>query len=175
VHAPRRDTVRYDRSSHLLTVGEHTAVLEPSADGDGNEAILRTYLELVARARHVVLGSGMQLRNDDIQALAALLHEDDVDLDRRLSRMLGVSLPEATEVRARISRHRLLIGAASLAVGLLAAAPFVGGGTDPAAATAAATVTPAPGVDIGTAMVIERGTQPADPNTQIGDTITYER
>jgi hypothetical protein len=116
----------------------------------------------------------MQLRYDDIQALAELLHQDDVELDWRLSRMLGVSLPEATEVRARISRHRLLIGAASLAVGLIAAVPFVGGGRAPTS-TAAATVTPAPGVEIGTAMVIERGTQPTDPHTQIGDAVTYER
>jgi hypothetical protein len=30
-------------------------------------------------------------------------------------------------------------------------------------------------VQIGDALVIERGEQPADPSTQIGDTVTYER
>jgi len=31
------------------------------------------------------------------------------------------------------------------------------------------------GIDIGSALVIERGTQPTDPNTQVGDAIHYER
>jgi hypothetical protein len=30
-------------------------------------------------------------------------------------------------------------------------------------------------VQIGTALVIERGQQPADPNTNVGDAVTYER
>jgi hypothetical protein len=30
-------------------------------------------------------------------------------------------------------------------------------------------------VQIGDALVIERGQQPADPNTQVGDAVTYER
>jgi len=174
VHAPRRDTIRYDLSCHLLTVGQHSAIMAPSGDGDGNEAVLQTYLQLVARSRGVVLGAGMQLRYDDIEALAELLDLDDVALAARLSRMLGVSMREAKEVRSRLARHRLLIGAASLTVGLLAAVPFVASGDEPQTTTAA-TAAPAPGVQIGSALVIERGTQPADPNTQIGDSVTYER
>jgi hypothetical protein len=34
---------------------------------------------------------------------------------------------------------------------------------------------PSDDVEIGDALVIERGEQPDDPNTQIGDTVTYER
>ena len=206
VHAPRRETVRYDRASRLLTVGEHAAVIEPSTDGDGNETLLRTYLELVARSRGVVLGAGMQLRDDDIHVLAQVLDLDDAALTSRLSRMLGVSMHEAKAVRGRIARRRLLVGAASLGVGVLASVPFVGGRSEPpttmattattavttttvaatttttavtattaAVTEATATTAPMPSVDIGTALVIERGTQPADPNTQIGDTVTYER
>ncbi len=39
----------------------------------------------------------------------------------------------------------------------------------------AANPTPSDDVQIGDALVIERGEQPADPSTQIGDTITFER
>jgi hypothetical protein len=64
-----------------------------------------------------------------------------------------------------------------------AAAPAVEPASVEPASTPAPESTPAPvvkphpsdEVEIGDALVIERGEQPADPNTQIDNTVTYER
>ncbi len=150
-----RVPVSYDPSTGLLVVGEHQAIVERASGGDGNEVVLRTYLDLVAAARGVALGPDMPLRHDDIEILAALLDLDDGDLGARLMRMLGVDAPTARRLRGRIKRHRLVLAAASLSIGLVAAAPFVPRDSHPTVET---TVTPTTqhAVDIGTALVIER-------------------
>jgi hypothetical protein len=150
-----RVPVSYDPTTGLLVVGELQAIVERASGGNDNEVVLRTYLDLVATARGVALGPDMPLRGDDIEILAALLDLEDTELEARLMRMLGVDAPTAHRLRGRIKRHRLVLAAASLSIGIVAAAPFVPRDNHPTVAT---TVTPTAqhAVDIGTALVIER-------------------
>lgn len=150
-----RVPVSYDPATGLLVVGEHQAIVERATGGNDNEVVLRTYLDLVAAARGVALGRDMPLRGDDIEILAALLDLDDRDLEARLMRMLCIDAPTARRLRGRIRRHRVVLAAASLSIGIVAAAPFV---PSSGHGTVSTTVTPVTEhvVDIGTALVIER-------------------
>ena len=168
-----RVPVQYDATMNVLTVGDRSVALAPAADGAGNEHVLRTYLDLVAAVRGVTVGRDMHLRDDDIEALGTLLHVDDRELHARLIRMLGVDARTARQLRSRIRRHRNVLVAASLSLGAFAA-PLMPHASKPHVAPVAAPSTQAP-AEIGSALVIERGTQPADPNVQIGDAVTYER
>jgi len=201
-----------------LTIGDKSArVADPSL---GNEAVLRSYLSLVADVRGTPIGAGIEVRQDDIAVLAEVLDLTDNELDGHLASLLGVSANEAADVHRRLRKHRALAAAATLTVGSLAllGATNVGaaspGATPPAttpgivhmigvttnepssaafapiptAASAPTTSLTAPGaadesqsapvddeVQIGDALVIERGTPPDDPSVQIGDAVTYER
>lgn len=225
-----REPVAFDRETMQLSIGDRTArVADPSL---GNEAVLRSYLALVADVRGTPIGSGIEIRQDDVAVLAEVLDLNDRDLDVHLANLLGVSANDAADVHRRIRKHRALVAAATLTVGSLAllgatnvSAASPGSGTranppaavqmvdvpttesyvpttDPSAAVSApassapilpaasAPTTPLPPIDddpiattqtvddevqIGDALVIERGTPPDDPNVQIGDAVTYER
>ncbi|HEV3227401.1 MAG TPA: hypothetical protein VGZ52_11220 [Acidimicrobiales bacterium] len=215
-----RHPVVFDRNSLRLTIGEHSTVVPDPAHG--NEAVLRCYLALVAEVRGTPIGSGIEVRQDDVAVLAEILDLADSDLDSHLATLLGVSVEAAVEVHHRLRRHRALAAAATVTVGGLAllgatkvsaepsppspAPAVVTVPTTPVAALAAppstVVVAPAPvasrpppvppvtepqppvihthpassdDVQIGDALVIVRGEQPADPATQIGDAVTYER
>jgi hypothetical protein len=191
----------------ILTIGgRSTLVPDPSA---GNEAMLRAYLALVAEVRGTPLGSGIELRHDDVVVLAEFLDLADGDLEAHLVNLLGVSANDAADVHRRIRKHRAITAAATLSVGgflLLGAKTLpsnptpappepivhtVSASPDPTTTITTTTVAIAPlpeapspssyalaatpDVEIGDALVIERGQQPADPNTKIGDSVTYER
>lgn len=141
---PAREPVAYDADQGLVTVGHRSAAVTPAGDGDGNEAVLRTYLGLVAEVRGTRLGAGIGLRIDDIEVLAQLLDLDDADLEARLERLLGVTPTAAGTIRALISRHRVIAAAASMTIGLLAAVPLVTSGHPSAAAAETTAPIPAP-------------------------------
>lgn len=210
-----RQPVEFDPVTLRLTIGDHSTVVPHPALG--NEAVLRGYLGLVAQVRGTPIGSGIEIRHDDILVLAELLDLSDTTLESDLARLLGVSAATAREVGRRLRRRRAFAtAAASLTVGGLAlfgatkvaATPS----SDPSNVTPIAassfepeptTITAAPDttatneapaasepvdstaphtsptgpddVQIGDALVIERGVQPADQSTQIGDAVTYER
>lgn len=219
-----RQPVEFDPETMRLTIGEHSTVVSHPALG--NEAVLRSYLSLVGEVRGTPIGSGIEIRHDDVVVLAQVLDLTDSDLETHLERLLGVSPATAAEVGRRLRRrHAFVAAAASLTVGGLA----LFGATKVAAAPSPATVKPAAvvatsvaaeptttsttavpaatapvvpvdttpevpttttpptsdeththpsgpdDVQIGDALVIERGQQPADPNTHIGDAVTYER
>jgi hypothetical protein len=211
-----REPVAFDRETMQLSIGDRTAkVADPSL---GNEAVLRSYLALVADVRGTPIGSGIEIRQDDVAVLAEVLDLTDGDLDVHLANLLGVSVNDAADVHRRIRKHRALTAAAALTVGSLAllgatnvGAASPGAGTSanpqstvhmigvttnepgsaafaPTPAAASAPMLAAPGdtagppsqsvddeVQIGDALVIERGTPPDDPSVQIGDAVTYER
>ena len=219
MHETTRQPVQFDLDTLRLTIGERSTVVNHPALG--NEAVLRSYLALVAEVRGTPIGSGIQVRHDDVVVLAQVLDLADDELDLLLARLLGVSAAEAAQVGRRLRRrHAFAAAAASLTVGGLAlfgatkvsASPDPGtpARVEPAAAvvsvseiTAPSTTTappadvttttpvtvtpphevedPAPApvasddVQIGDALVIERGQPPADGSTQIGDAVTYER
>ena len=217
MHNDTRQPVEFDLDTLRLTIGEHSTIVSHPALG--NEAVLRSYLSLVAEVRGTPIGSGIQIRQDDIVVLAQVLDLSDADLESDLARLLGVSSAMAAEVGRRLRRRRAFAAAASLTVGGLAllgatkvaaspapqspapvpvvttmpapemtttvGAPEVTSTTvaDLPPVTTPPPVTSAPhthptspdDVQIGDALVIERGQQPADPSTQIDNAVTYER
>jgi len=226
MHDATRQPVEFDPETMRLTIGDHSTVVSHPALG--NEAVLRSYLSLVGEVRGTPIGSGIEIRHDDIVVLAQVLDLTDADLEKDLERLLGVTPATAAEVGRRLRRrHAFAAAAASLTVGGLALfgaskvaatpapaqpkpAPVVATSSVPepttTSTTAAPTTTtatpatedttpvdvptsPAPpaaeaphthptgpdDVQIGDALVIERGQPPADPSTQIGDAVTYER
>lgn len=166
---PDRLALYFDRETSTITVGNVSSVVAPAADAEANEAVLERYLSLVAAARGSQLGPDLQVRAEDVEVLSELLHLEDGQLEARIMRILGVDRHDASDLRARLSRQRLLIGAVSLTVGVLAVAPLA-----PGSATASAPAQREP-VDIANALVIERAQQPTDPNVRIADSYTYER
>jgi transcriptional regulator with XRE-family HTH domain len=227
---PPRSPVAYHVGTGTLTVGDRTAaVVRRAGDADDNEAVLRTYVDAVARSRGCPPASGFALRRDDIVVLADLLDLDDVQLEARLVRLLGMTSAEAAVARGHLLGRRAAVLAATATAGVIASFPLAAAASDgvsstpPATASANVLVTAAPsepasapaapvvvvaaaaesgpnsspppttapehtvssvqlpndadgdGIDIGDALVIERGNAPADPATQIGDAVTYER
>lgn len=219
MHTDSRTPVEFDADTMRLTIGEHSTVINHPALG--NEAVLRSYLALVAEVRGTPIGSGIQIRHDDVVVLAQILDLCDTDLERHLANLLGVSPMAAAEVGRRLRRRRAFAAAtATLTVGGLAflGATKVGAAPAPPAPKPAAAVTtisqpevtttstapttaPEPpatattasepatatppaththptspdDVQIGDALVIERGQQPDDQSTQIDNAVTYER
>lgn len=226
MHDETRTPVEFDPDTMTLTIGDRSTVVNHPALG--NEAVLRSYLSLVADVRGTPIGSGIEIRHDDVVVLAQVLDLTDADLEKDLQRLLGVSAATAAEVGRRLRRRQAFVAAAaSLTVGAVAlfGASKVAASPSPAPSRPAAVVattaapvaeptttstTAAPAtteppttvvttpdvppttqppasdethvhptgpddVQIGDALVIERGQQPADPSTQIGDAITYER
>jgi hypothetical protein len=214
-----RQPVVFDQASMRLSIGDKwTLVPDLTA---GNEVVLRSYLALVADVRGTPIGSGIEVRHDDVVVLAEILDLSDADLELHLANLLGVSAKDAADVHRRIRRHRAFavsFAAALGSVGILGAGNISAASpaparsavvtslqedvtattADPASAVIVADPTTVPAevpttvattpvteapvdqpstddVEIGDALVIERGVQPADPDTQIGDAVTYER
>ena len=226
---PPRHPVAYHKGTGTLTVGDRTAaVVRQAGDADGNEAVLRTYVDAVAASRGVPPATSFKLRRDDIAVLSELLHLDDIDLEARLVRIVGLSASEAAEARRHLLGRRAVVLAAMASAGVIASFPLAaaassanGATTSPSSSSSSVTTlvaayaTTAPaapvvvtaasepaadepssppttvehpvsevqlpndadgdGLDIGTALVIERGTQPDTPGTEIGDAIQYGR
>lgn len=228
---PPRHPVAYHKGTGTLTVGDRTAaVVRQAGDADGNEAVLRTYVGAVARSRGCPPARSFPLRRDDISVLAELLDLDDVDLEARLVRLLGMSAADAAEARRHLIGRRAVVLAATATAGVIASFPLAAAASGTDSGTTVTTATPsttliatvetttpsAPvvvtatsepstdsstdttvppttvvehpvsavqlpddadgdGLDIGSALVIERGTQPTTPGTEIGDTVQYGR
>jgi hypothetical protein len=211
MQALSRQPVMFDREAMRLSIGDRSTVVPDFAAG--NEAMLRSYLALVAEVRGTPIGSGIEVRHDDVVVLAEILDLADTDLEVHLANLLGVSANDAADVHRRLRRHHAFAAAFAAALGSIAlvgatnvpassspATPVVIASVHedvpattaivasaPAAAAADETPPPPPAptshshprspddVQIGTALVIERGEQPDDPSTQIGDAVTYER
>ncbi|HEY2812889.1 MAG TPA: hypothetical protein VGJ03_05460, partial [Acidimicrobiales bacterium] len=86
---------------------------------DSNEAMLRGYLAVVAKARGNAVASLTEVRQHDVAVLAQLLDLDDVDLEARFVRLLGMTPAMAADTRRRIAMHRAVLAAAGITVGLL--------------------------------------------------------
>jgi transcriptional regulator with XRE-family HTH domain len=116
---PRREPVRWDAAgSSLVLAGERVVV----APADGNVAVLRAYVELVTTARTMPPTGPWELRNDDLDVLAALLDVDARDLDGDLAAVFALDAESAVALGGRLRRHRVL-AATAVATTLLAVAP----------------------------------------------------
>jgi hypothetical protein len=187
--------VVYDPSTGMLTVGQ----LSRSVDDLGeNEIVLRVYLELVGAQRSVVPGARIDLRDDDIEALASLLDLEDEHLDDLLERLLNISEFEARSIRRRLRSRSIRSAAAVLGIGVIASMPINQSAAAPVAAKAAhpashhhlvvastssaddpqvVTVAPAPVAVAAAAPVVEvaPAPEPAADDTEIGDAMWEER
>jgi hypothetical protein len=151
-----RQPVEFDHETMRLTIGEHSTVVSHPALG--NEAVLRSYLSLVGKVRGTPIGSGIEVRHDDVVVLAQVLDLTDADLESHLARLLGVSAATAAEVGRRLRRrHAFVATAASLTVGGLA----LFGATKVAASPSPA---PKPAVVVAT-------TSSPDPTTTTSTTV----
>src|SRR4051794_33826058 len=123
---PPRSPVRYHPGAGTITVGQQTvAVIECATDGDGNDAVLRTYVEAVSRSRGCPPASSFALRRDDVAALVQLLDLRDSELDTRLQRLLGLSAPDAAVLHSRLISRRVAFAAAA-SISAIAALPLAG-------------------------------------------------
>jgi len=187
-----RREVDWNPDAGRLVVGGRIAVLERDVP---NEAVLDTYLDLVADQRSVPRDLGITLRQDDIEVLAELLDLDDAALECDLVRLLGITAPVAIEIGRSLRRQRMQTAAAALVgIGLLVGVAVLG----PAPRVDRTAPTPAPtsvdfirgviGLDEVTsdggpapapataASSIETPVVPAlDPDGDIGDALVIER
>src|SRR3954462_1234280 len=96
MHDDTRQPVEFDPETMRLTIGEHSTVVSHPALG--NEAVLRSYLSLVAEVRGTPIGSGIEFRHDDVVVLAQVLALSAPALEFHPNRLLGASAPPAAEV-----------------------------------------------------------------------------
>ena len=92
-----RQPVTFDPATRRLTVGNRSTIVPDVADN--NEAMLRGYLALVAQARGTAVASLTEVRQHDVAVLAELLDLDDVDLEARFVRLLGMTPEVAADTR----------------------------------------------------------------------------
>ena len=100
-----------DRST--LALGRHVVVLEPGAD---NGEVLKAYVELTARNRGDRVANVVQVRREDVEALAQALDLDAKDLGTQVERILGTTRAEAQQVVARLKESRTIGGIGRAAI-----------------------------------------------------------
>jgi transcriptional regulator with XRE-family HTH domain len=138
-----------------LLVGATSSPLR--ADEPPTDEVLRSYLGVVYELRDSKPGTRIPLRDRDLDALATALGSDPEFVETRLVELMDVTREEAAALRAALIRRRILLPAASIAIGASMAvggAKLVGGsGTAaPTGATGAAVQSPGAGdIRIGTA------------------------
>jgi hypothetical protein len=113
---PPRTPVEVDRAARTLRVGEHE-VSFAGADVDP----LSSYLTMIYALRDAPRGSRIPLRDEDLDALSALVGDDPVDIESRLIELMGCTRTEAKSLRVILLRRRVLASAAGLVLGLTVA------------------------------------------------------
>lgn len=133
----------FDRDAGVLRMGTHERRLAP---GDGNREVLVAYVELTARTRGDRVANVVEVRQADVEALAAALDLDAADLGRQVEQVLGTTRAEAQQVVARLRESRLIGGIAKAATsaavaGLLVTGCAGGSSSAPARPTTSTTTT----------------------------------
>lgn len=129
---PPREPIVLDLDRGTLRMRDTEVNLNTEA---GNQAVLRTYMELVWVHRGLDPGSRVKLRDDDIDVLSRVLDLDADSLESELVGIMGVTKREAGRLRRQLWKRRLLIGAAGVVVAGMAAVPAaraLSGGDGPA-------------------------------------------
>lgn len=167
----REGGLGFEPDEGVLVVGSRTAVLDTMPPAD---VVIGTYVELVAAQRSVRPTKREDLRDRELLELARLLALPAGELDALIDRELVRLLDESSATPRR--RRTLALGALAVVAAAIAAAAVTGGGAgasdDPEPGSTVETITlpdggtatrtesaPAPpgdGVDIGTAVEIER-------------------
>ena len=163
--APSRSHLIIDLDEGVIAAGARSVPLPGGHHAPRFEQVLTNYLALVYLLRGVDVGTPIPLREIDIDVLAHSLQRNRRDVQSSLGRLVS---SESTAVSTRSSqlRRRVIVPVAGILVGLTAVgglllvratdsdalgdeAPAVGSGS-----TSTATEIP---VDVGDAIVLERG------------------
>lgn len=103
----------FDPTRGRLRLGTHTVTLAPGVD---NRAVLVAYVEITARSRGDRVANLVEVRQRDIEALAAALDLDAGDLDAEIQGVLGASRAEALALVSRLKQSRVIGGITRAAV-----------------------------------------------------------
>jgi transcriptional regulator with XRE-family HTH domain len=153
-----------------LHVGTTSAPLR--TDEPPPDEVLRSYLGVVYEMRDSKPGSRIPLRDRDLDALATALGSDPEFVETRLVELMDVTREEAAVLRVALIRRRVLLPAASIALGasmMVGGAQLVDGGGSAASERAAVQSPGAGNIGIGTAAT----TSAAQP--EIGDATSVAR
>ena len=167
---PTRGEVPVALAEGRLHVGTTSAPLrseEPPTD-----EVLRSYLGVVYELRESKPGSRIPLRDRDLDALATALGSDPEFVETRLVELMDVTREEAAALRVALIRRRILLPAASIALGasmVVGGAQLVDGGGSSAPERAAVQSPGVGNIRIGTAAA----TSTAQP--EIGDATSVAR
>ena len=88
-------------------MGDHAVVLPP---GVGNSTVLIAYLELVSLTRGEPVANLIEVRHQDVAALAAALDLDADDLESGIQQVLGASHAQAVAIVERLKGARPIGG-----------------------------------------------------------------
>jgi hypothetical protein len=141
--------LQFDPAAGELTIGSTTSVVPPGAS---NRVVLVAYVDLTARSRGRSVAEVFEVRQADIEALAAALDLDAADLAQEIQDVLGATRAEAIRLVSRLRESRVIGGitkaatagmlAGSLLAGssaVVAASPAPDGATAPSEAGTSAT------------------------------------
>ncbi len=113
---PSRTNLSYDSDTGTMRLGDHVLTLPASMRDD--DTVLGAFLGLVRRQRGLRPDQDVNVREEDLEALADALDLDDEELEERLVRIVGLSRRRAAIVRAQLMRRRLTAGMVGLVAGL---------------------------------------------------------
>jgi hypothetical protein len=142
------------------------------SDEPPTDEVLRSYLRVVYEMRDSKPGSRIPLRDRDLDALATALGSDPEFVETRLVELMDVTREEAAALRVALIRRRVLLPAASIALGaslVVGGAQLVDAGGSAAPERAAVQSPGAGNIRIGTAAA----TSAAQP--EIGDAASVAR
>ncbi|MCU1426435.1 MAG: hypothetical protein JWL83_435 [Actinomycetia bacterium] len=116
---PKRDPARVELGT--LVLGEKFRVQASTAADD----VLNTYVRLLRAVREAKPGDELPLRTNDLEALAAALDENAADIEARIVEVVHCTREEAAALHNELISRRILVPAASVALGVAAVAGIV--------------------------------------------------
>jgi hypothetical protein len=96
-----------DPAGRSLRIGDHRVALAPGAS---NSDVLSAYVQLVAAARLAAVPNLVDVRHEDVEALAAALDLEAGDLEAGIEAVLGASRSQAQALIARLRGARPIGG-----------------------------------------------------------------
>lgn len=155
--------LRFDPADGRLSLGTASVVLPAHP---ANRAVLEAYVDLAARCRGDRVADLVNIRQDDIDALALALDLSAEDLAQQVQDVLGATGAEAVRFVTRLWESRLVGNVTKAAAGIVVAGSLMAGAGAVAAAARAETGTPVKATTAVTTTV-EPGTVAAagDPAT----------
>ena len=145
---PDRGELVIDLEGGTVAAGVHQRRIESSGAADPEEVLVQ-YLALVYAMRGIEPGQPLQLRDVDIGVLAVALADSPAHLESRLEELM-LNPDDRVGQRSRRLSHRLIVPAAGILVGATAVGILV-------MISARDGSPPPPEVDIGDAVIVERG------------------